>query len=349
MLRPRRLAGALAALLALAIVGTAAPAQAAVPDKFGFVLWTGSVVPTSTWPAATTVTVFPPNVVQVRFPGIAAPGGVVHATAVIGGPRWCQALKWFPAGADEIVYIACYGIGGAPALTPFSAIFDSSSGPPAAVSGSFGYADVAAGGALISQFNSAGAVNAAGVLAPGVIEVKLPGLSTPGPMDGSIQVTAVNGAPARCKIGSWKSSPAGQDVLVLCFDGAGAPIATEFTITFQYQRSLFGGAFPPKYFGYLWNKPLGGPPSTNFNSALGPAANGVFVSGPGFYVVTFPMIAGVPDDLQVTATGYGSDFCNLIEPWMNASGTILARVVCYTTGGARDPSAGFTISASSAI
>ena len=66
-------------LVALAVVaGTAAvmltgvtPAQAAVPDRFGFVLWNGAaVVPSATVPAATTVLFAPPghyrDVLRVR-------------------------------------------------------------------------------------------------------------------------------------------------------------------------------------------------------------------------------------------------------------------------------------------
>src|SRR5436190_3349778 len=65
-------------LVALAVVaGTAAvmltgvtPAQAAVPDRFGFVLWNGAaVVPSATVPAATTVLFAPPGHYRITFPG----------------------------------------------------------------------------------------------------------------------------------------------------------------------------------------------------------------------------------------------------------------------------------------
>ena len=112
MHRPRWFASALT--IVLAATGTVAlaatPAQAALPDAVGFVLWNGSVVPSGTLPAGTTVA--GGGVKTITFPGLAASGGVVHVTAVDDGAHWCQALKWFPAGVDEIVDVACFGTGG---------------------------------------------------------------------------------------------------------------------------------------------------------------------------------------------------------------------------------------------
>jgi len=89
--------------------------------------------------------------------------------------------------------------------------------------------------------------------------------------------------------------------------------------------------------------------STNFNSILGPGANGVSIGGTGLYRVFFPRLAVTPDDLQVTAVGAGSDYCNMINEWVNSGTDIVVRgVACYTNAGARDPS-GFTISATSAL
>jgi hypothetical protein len=79
-----RLAG-IGAAAALATVGLAAPAEAAVPDGHGFVQWNGTaVVPSGTWPPATTVTPGGGGLYRVIFPGQAAKGGVVHVTAISG-------------------------------------------------------------------------------------------------------------------------------------------------------------------------------------------------------------------------------------------------------------------------
>ena len=74
--------GVLVGVGAATLVGVT-PAQAAVPDRFGFVLWNGSaVVPSGTVPAATTVLFSPPGRYRITFPGQAAHGGVVHVTAI---------------------------------------------------------------------------------------------------------------------------------------------------------------------------------------------------------------------------------------------------------------------------
>ncbi|MFD0747142.1 hypothetical protein ACFQ1L_39030 [Phytohabitans flavus] len=345
----RKLAGVCVAA-ALATAGLAAPAQAAVPDGHGFVLWNGAAtVPGSTWPAATIVTPGGSGLYRIIFPGQAARGGVVHVTAVSGGPVWCQALRWGPSGADEVVYVRCYTVGGAPVDTPFSAVFASSS-PPDGLAGRYGYVHSNPAGGIISQYNSSLLANSVTPLGPpGQYHVRLPGLGTFGPVDGSVQVTAADpNIGAHCEVAKWASNPGGQDVIVLCFDGVGTPFNTWFTLSYQYERSLFGSVAPPRFFGYLWNMPPPptpnvGPPSTNFNSQLGPGTNTATASGLGLTLVSFRALAQRPDNVQVTAFGQAGEFCNLQAGWGYSGTTVLVRnVACYTPAGARVGSGSFT-------
>ncbi|MFC5004969.1 hypothetical protein ACFPIJ_44965 [Dactylosporangium cerinum] len=327
----------------------ASPASAALPDAHGFVLWNGAAtVASGTWPAATSVAAGPSGVYTIKFPGQAAKGGVVHVTAINTGPRFCQAVKWGPSGLDEIVVVLCSQPGGALAPTAFSAFFESSSGPAGPINGEFGYVDFNdATGTMIDQYNSVGAINSVTPLGGGVYEVKLPGLSTAGPIDGSLQVTAVNSTPARCKVRNWASSPGGQVAYVACFTSTGAPFKTRFTLTYQYNQSLWGAGWPPRYFGYLWFRPPVGPPATNFNSQLGFGVNTLAGAGVGLSLVTFPRLAVLPDNVQVTASGGSSEFCNLLFPWTHtATDTIVRDVACYNSGGA-PVNTGFLISANS--
>src|SRR5512139_682223 len=149
----------------LAVSGAVAisqSAQAAVPDRFGFALFTGGVV-SEQWPPATTVALGPPGRYAVTFPGQGFPGGVVHVVAVhnaIAAPpgRWCQADGWGIAGVDEIVKVSCYAPGGVLDPTPgFSVMFAASSGPVAG--GLYGYIHSTAAGAIVSQYNSVGGPN----------------------------------------------------------------------------------------------------------------------------------------------------------------------------------------------
>ncbi|MFC0629362.1 hypothetical protein [Kribbella deserti] len=338
------------ALLA-AFFGFVRPAQAAVPDAKAWVLWnqtSGATVGFGTWPANTTVTPIGVARYQVRFPGQAAPGGVVHVTAVHDAPHWCQAETWFPSGADEIAIIRCYRVGGALDPSSFSAFFTRSSGPSA--SGPYGYVDSQASGALVSSYNSVGAANVSTPTGVGSWHVRFPGLVTGGPLDGSLQATAVNNVTgARCKVGGWSSNAGGQDVKVACFNSAGAPFNTRFTLTYQHKVSLYGATMPPKYHGYLLNQPPLGPATTNFNSVFGFGANTIMASGPGLSMVTFRGIGFPQNTVQVTAYANGSSFCGLSTAWNNFTPDLIVRNVnCFTNAGA-PINTGFTISTSSIL
>ncbi len=335
-------AGLAVGALAATVLSGGGTAGAATANRYGFVLWTGSVVGSGTTPSATTVGVGGTGIYKIDFVGQAASGGVVHVTAINSVPHWCQVNGFGPSGTDEIVTISCYKVGGAPDFTSFSAIFSSYSG--LAGPGYFGYVNVLPSGALVSQYNSVGAPDTVTHPTTGNWSVNFAGLSTPGPIDGSLQATAVSptSVPVHCKVMSWTSSGSGQNAQVTCFDAAGSLVDSQFTLTYQYQRALYGAFGPPKYFGYLWNQPVGGPVSTNYNNPLGPGANSM---SPGtLATVKFPSLAVLPDDIQVTASGPTSDFCGLTNPWTHIGADTLARDVnCFTVTGAPSAS-GFLIS-----
>ncbi|WP_203918331.1 hypothetical protein [Rugosimonospora africana] len=331
-----------AAVVAAPVVVAAPAAHAAVPDTLGFALFTPvSVTLPDVWPAGTSVAAVAPGHYAVRFPGQAARGGVVHVTAVNDTPHWCQAEKWTTSGADEIVYVACYKAGGTPDASGFSVLFTSSTGPlppsPGPVPNRYGYVDAQASGLINSQYNSSGLANGVSHTATGAWLVKLPGLGTPAPRAGSLQATAVNASvPAYCAVANWASTASDQQVKVSCIDRGGSPLDTEFTLSYQYQASLYGGAYPPKYFGYVGNLlsigPVAGP--TDFNSVTGTASNTVTPLVVGQWLVTFPYLAQRPDNVQVTALAGRATFCALTQPWVvSGADTVVKTVACYTVAG----------------
>ncbi|MGI8666645.1 MAG: hypothetical protein ACR2N4_11535 [Jatrophihabitans sp.] len=340
---PRRWLASVAtvALVAAGFVLTtpAGPAQAAVPDVFAFVLWNGAVVGSGTTPSSTIVTPGSAGQYKITFPGKAGKG-VAHVTAINSVPHWCQLASFNPAGPDEVLVVNCYRVGGVPDNTAFSAIFDSSTGPISGP-GAFGYVNALPSGGLVSQYNSSGATN---VVTPGLTgqwTVNLPGLATPTGVYGSLQATAVSPqVPARCKVTSWTSGT-GQSVQVACYTSSGSPFNTQFTLSYQYQRSLYGGALPPKFFAYLWTGGAAGASPTSYNSNGG---LNTYTTGP-ITPVGFPLMGAAPDDVQVTATGPSPDFCGLATSWTPSTN---ARVNCFTPGGTpvADP---FLISYNSAV
>lgn len=338
-----------AAVAAVVASGGAAasgpPAAAAVPDRAGFVLFSGGVVSQAS-PAGTAVGPLGVGRWLVRFPGQGVPGGVVHVTAVHNAStappaRWCQANGFQPFAGNLYVRVSCHAPGGAFSNAGgFSVLFTRSSG--AAPGGAYGYVDSNAGGAIISQYNSAGAANTVLHAGPGLYSVSFPGLVTPGPNGGSLQVTAVNRAGARCKVAGWGSSSAGQTARIMCHNGAGARRDTRFTVSFQFRRSLHGPAMPPNRFGYLWNAPPLGAGPANFNSSG--AANTLVGANP--WTAGYPNIAASPGNVQVTAYGVDSRFCNIRSPWLGGGGNVSVRLQCFTNAGVPAPS-GFFASYSS--
>jgi hypothetical protein len=347
----RRLAAGLAALclgagLATAVAGVA---QAAVPDHWGFAFVNKPTVAgipdlshqAGSWPSAFHVHVAPgvTGQVFVRFPRIASKGGVVHVTAVVASPVWCQAQKWGPSGPNEVVVVRCFKAGGAPTFAPFSVLYTKSSKGLFPAGRGYGYVHFTPGPGIVARFNSAGATNTVTPGATGVWVVAMPGLGSAA-RAGNVQVTAVNAAgPAKCQVSNWASSPARQLFRVRCYNGGTAPLKTGWTLTYQRGRAITGAQ--PKLFAYTFdNQPLLAgpyapvPPAVNFNSASG--VNNIRRAGTGLRLVQFPRVGVLPNTVLVTPFHIGAGFCNLITLWATAasSASVIVRdVACYSPAG----------------
>ncbi|GIH24988.1 hypothetical protein Aph01nite_32980 [Acrocarpospora phusangensis] len=332
------------ALLVLTGLATlTAPAQAAVPNRWGFALVDiPSGIPdpnhqAGSWPAGFNVSVTPGVVGQtfVRFPQIASGGGVVHVTAVVNTAAWCQVEAWTPVGVDELVTVRCYRFGGVPGFVPFTVMYETSSGPLPAGTHGFGY--VAYNGAAITaSYNSVLGANTVVPTGVGVWTVTLNGLGAPAPA-GNLQVTSVNpGAPARCKVGAWSPGAVAQTVQVRCHDGVNTPFNTGWNLTYQRERAITGGAIPPKNFAYTFDvnpanpgpyAPV--PVGINYNSQAG--VNTVQTAGvPGLRMVIFPRVGVLRDHVQATAFGSGPEYCNLQATWVTSGSQAFVRnVSCW--------------------
>ncbi|MYU20561.1 hypothetical protein GTY84_01540 [Streptomyces sp. SID8352] len=334
--------GMLATLLAAAIP-TAGSAHAAVPDQYGFAYLDNPTPPpgyvpdpSRQWGSWASPSTNPVKVDQiglgsyvVHFPQIASRQGIAHTTAVNRVPHWCQIAGWQPVGSGEDVYVNCYLPSGAPDNSSFTVLFTTSTGAPSTRTGSYGYVHSDISGAVLTQYNSAGAVNSVSKGSTGIWKVWLPslGVST---FAGNLQVTAVDPKQgARCKVSDWVPGTSGQTVEVACHNASNAPYDTRWTLSYAYQRAVHGPAFPPKSFGHLWyNGSL--PPLTNYNSSG--ATNTLGGSGAPF-AVTMPSVAVPSDTAQATAFGKGPEYCGFPTPWGRTSGTVQLSVSCYGPGG----------------
>lgn len=336
----------LGVLVALGLVQVAAaPAQAAVPNRWGYAyVNVPSGVPSlahqaGSWPAAFNVSVTPgvPGETVVRFPQIAGPGGVVHVTAVYDGPVICQVAKWMPVGTDIIALVRCHQFGtGTPQAVPFTITYSESSGAMGGpATAAFGYVHYNAG--IISQYNSAGAANLVSVLGVGWYKVTLPGLGFTAAA-GNLQVTAVNDlVPARCKVVAWSPGTAAQQAEVRCFNAANTAQNSGFSFTYQRERNINGRWVPPKAFAYTFDHTPANPGpyapapvGVNYNHQG--AVNTVQSSGLGLRLVTFPKVGYPIDHVQVTAFGNTPAYCNLQTVWLTSGGVAYVRnVVCWNS------------------
>ncbi|WP_063767692.1 hypothetical protein [Streptosporangium roseum] len=332
-----------AALAAAGLAAAATDATAAEPGRWGFaVVRNGPVVDplrqAGSWTDGLKVEATPggPGQVFVKFPQIGmAAGGVAHVTAISQSADWCQVQDWWQSGADEIVAVQCHRYGVGPIASWFSVTFGHSAqylpAPQA-----FGYVHWD-GSTVAAGFNSSAptAVNTAEPwTAPGSWRVTLPGLGSAGHA-GNIQVTAVDPAvPARCKLGGWNATTAAQSILVRCYDATGTPLNTGWSLTYHRERAITWT--PPSYrFAYTFDNapdtpgayvPTPYPVSYNSRSA------GVQLSryAVARKQVIFGDVNGYRDNVQVTAFGYGPEFCNLFAPWEPYSTSVRIRyVTCY--------------------
>lgn len=340
MIRKRLLAAALAIGLVAATVATAA--QAAVPDRYGFLLWDGAAVSNAV-PAASSVMPMGSGRYRLKFPNQAVKDGIVHVTAVNGSGAgvWCQAEMWWTSGVDEFAQVHCYAPGGVGTNSGFSAMFTRSSGALAGP-GSHAYVDFRPGGGVVSQYNSAGPAISVVPMPASTWRVTLTGLGSAGAA-GNLQATAVDPQiPARCKLDKWSSTAAAQEVLVRCYDAAAVPIDVRWVLSYHDKRKVTG--VDGNRFGYLWNRPPAGSGASNFNSLVGINGNSVLSSPPGFYIVEFPKVGLQPDHMQVTAYGPGAGYCGLTNPWIvTADATAIARSVDCRNAAGTSADSGFFI------
>lgn len=342
----RFLPALLAALLGTgaALVATA-PAQAAAPDRWAFAFMDKPLPPpgylmdlTRQWKSdnVQNSTVSPGAIGRYRvvFPNIASTNGVAHVTAVAGDPRWCQVWNYFPLGADQIVDVQCYKYTGAVVTQDWSAftvMYSTSSGLLAGPS-TYAYLQGKSTGGTVTSYNPVGGVNTSVHLGlgTGTYRVFLPGVGGT-VLSGNLQVTAQHGnSPRRCKVDTWQITPNGVDVVVRCYDHAGAPADSWFDLTYHRERSVYGALNPPNHFAYLWTP--GWPGTAGYNSVG--SVNHLAPAGAGLHYIEFHKVGVKEGHVQVTGYKGGNEYCNLQSVWTLSGSVVLVRnVICWKAGG----------------
>jgi hypothetical protein len=132
-------------------------------------------------------------------------------------------------------------------------------------------------------------------------------LSDLGAVGGSVLVTAYGTTADYCKVASWGPSGSTQQVNVRCFNRAGSPVDSQFTMSYG-RYTGFGDSF-----GYVWgDRPTEASytPAADYNynsQELGDnSTNTIERLGTGLYRVTFPKLGSPRGHVQATAYGSGN-------------------------------------------
>jgi hypothetical protein len=336
--RPRQVVALVAALFAAILLIPGSPAAAATADRFGFAFVDNPTVPAWTalpgpyqygsWAAGPVATggKFALGRFLVKFPNIAAGArGNVHVTAVAGDGRFCETVRWYASGLDQIVDVQCFKAGGFQTDTPFTVLWTLSSGVVPAAS-TYASVQVSTPGAIIQQYNSTGGPVLVTPSPVGYYSIRFSGVGVAGVQAGNIQVTAVqpNAQSRRCKVVRWTTSGTDVVALVACFNPVtGALIDSDFVASFHRRRAVT--ATTPTYFGYVASPFTA---QTNFNSLYGFGANSI-----GGMVIKYPDLHQKETHSQVTAYGDSSNYCGLEKLWTDAGGTALVSIACFTNAG----------------
>jgi hypothetical protein len=334
------LKAAIVALLALSALLNAGPSRAA---------WQSHLVSGYVWANSPTASSYTPspsyqfnssgaaNVVRrngvgnytVSFPNLGVNGGTALATAYGATVATCKVGSWLPFGTTLSLNVNCFNTAGAPIDTYFTASFSQAQSSAARVA--YVWANNPTSPSYTPStsynFNPSGALNTITRLGTGYYDVQLPNMATSG---GDVELTAYGSDSSRCKVSNWSPLGSTEYVYVRCYNTAGAPIDTYFTLTFASSTSIDGG--PAVGSAYVWaNNPTSPSytPSSWYQFNSGGTVNSITRLGTGSYAVSLPLQNLGVGDVQVTAYGPGSQSCR-VSSWTPGSGVVVS---CTDTNG----------------
>jgi hypothetical protein len=339
---------AVAATTVLALVLAPQPAQAAGPYGNAFV-WLDTadaamcVVPaehqwnSSSWTPVNEICQDDTGAYSVYLPGQAATAGTVQVNAYGADATYCKVASWAPSGASQRVRVRCYNTSGAAADSQFVLSYANLTGTRNHHLG-YVFANQPANASytppLNYQYNSTGAANTVTKLAGqvGKYMVRMPGLA--GATTGNVQVTAYGPGSEWCNVWNWGPNGTAQHVQVNCFDAAGAPAESRFTVSYVRDGNNIGASVCCSSDGHptayaLANNPTAASyvPAPSFKFGFSPT-NQIHRLSTGRYEVESSWAVG-DSAVHVTAAGGSQARCKI-----ESFGSGKAIVRCTTPAGA---------------
>jgi hypothetical protein len=173
----------------------------------------------------------------VRLPGLAGNNGTVKVTTYGPDSTRCQVEGWGSSGNGraEIVSVDCFDSAGSPVDAEYTMTFANRVNLLGTTRGyGYAWADQPSAASytpsgVYSDSKPSGAITITRSNT-GLYDVVFSGVGTQVRSD--VQITSYGGNSNECRVDSWGSSGSGQDVGVECYDTAGNPIDTLYTIQF---------------------------------------------------------------------------------------------------------------------
>lgn len=271
----------------------------------------------------------------IEFAGLGASafgshGGHAQVSAY-GSSASCVPQSWFASATNLTVNVVCRNGSGDPVDSLFTVMFISFSGTPGPVMGYAWASDVLNASYTPSSaysYNGAGGTITATRSQTGQYAMRFAGLI--GSMGGGhVQVSAY-GSNARCHPANWGWSGSEQVVSVVCFDPAGNPVDSRYTVLFL---GLADGDT-----AYAWANEAG---SASYTPSLGYSEN---LNGPitatrsntGSYGMRFDGLGGARygGTMLVSAYGTTARHCT-VGSWSSLAMNFNTLTQCVDPGGNR--------------
>ncbi|WP_203906866.1 hypothetical protein [Rhizocola hellebori] len=330
----------LIAILVTAVMVAAAPvaAQAADPVVAGFA-WGNQPANPAYFPATgyefnsagLPIQILRPAVgtYQVKFFGLAAPGGVAHVSAYLSNSL-CTVASWAPMGGDQVVNVRCYNNAGA--LIDSRFVVNFTNRKPAGVNFGYLWNDNPVPGVAGHTPSPAYSYDSAGLpitvfrSAVGSYQVDLGAFKTdPGWAAGYLRITPYASAARHCQALDPALVADPSLIEVRCYDDTGFGVDTRFTLTYARKTPMLGGSGARTTATVDLSGAL--PVMRGWTNSYGGAPTATEIV-PGTYEVVFPNAGHAKGHAMASIMGTPPMYCTIQSWWQNMGDEHLL-VSCY--------------------
>ncbi|HEX6871475.1 MAG TPA: hypothetical protein VF163_10295 [Micromonosporaceae bacterium] len=267
---------------------------------------------------------------QVRFAGMAGPGGAAHVSAY-GNNNLCSVSSWGPSLGDEVINLRCFTTAGAPTDSRFIAhVTNRTDGASRGYLWSSDPTPPVGGYTPPTQYSFDSTGQPITVAATGVgaytVDLGAFGQDSGGLWaSGALRVTAYGSSPAHCQAFDPAAFADPEILRVRCYGPDGLAVNTRFVLSYTRQvvpisATVDNHAIPPTV--AAWTSPGGAPT--------------VSLLAEGDYLVSFPA-AGMPGGHAFAGiVGTPPMYC-VIQSWTVNAGAMNLHVRCFAPGGDANP------------